>query len=264
MMTSPLPCCPTFVVIGAMRCGTTSFHAFLSGHPDIYMSPIKGPALFVDPAEPIRYPSKYVSLVQKRRNLSDAELIAEMTRRYAGERHFGEATDLYTRFPAISSGVPSKMFRTNPDMKLMYLVRHPGDRILSQFRFEQLKPLNRPPVELADYLNSSCDVVSTSLYHQQLSRFLNSGFHPDAIHLIVLEELLSDPIEGWKSVCRFLRIPVVEPSPFPRLNCVSVHRSSLGGSESLPAPILSRLQRDVERLEAFIGRRIGAWHERRV
>jgi hypothetical protein len=144
------------------------------------MSPIKGPALFVDPTEPIRYPSKYASLAQKRRNLSDEALIDELTRDYAGEPHFGEATDLYTRFPAITSNVPGMMLRHNPGMKLIYLMRHPVDRLLSQFRFEQTKPLNTPPKDLAEYLRWSHDAISTSRYHRQLSRFRDAGFGPDS------------------------------------------------------------------------------------
>ena len=253
---------PTFVVIGAMRSGTTSFHAFLGGHPEIFMSPIKGPALFVDPTEPIRYPSKYASLSQKRRNLSDEALIDELTRDYAGEPHFGEATDLYTRFPAITSNVPGMMLRHNPGMKLIYLMRHPVDRLLSQFRFEQTKPLNTPPKDLAEYLRWSHDAISTSRYHRQLSRFRDAGFGPDRVHLIVLEELLRNPREEWKRVCRFLKVSFVEPGPFPRLNGTPSQgkgRSAHGSGRFPQQKLVRALQRDVERLEDFMGRRIHSW-----
>ena len=245
-----------------MRSGTTSFHAFLGGHPEVFMSPVKGPALFIDPTEPIRYPSKYVSLTKKRRNLSDEELIAELTRDYAGETHFGEATDLYTRFPAITSNVPGKMLRHNPGMKLVYLVRHPVDRLLSQFRFERTKPLNRPPDDPAEYLRSTHDAVSTSRYYRQLSRFLDAGFSPERIHLIVLEELLENPHEEWERVCRFLEVSFLAPGPFPRLNSTPSRGQgrSAHGSGSFPQQKLVRaLRRDVARLEDFIGRRIDVW-----
>ncbi|MEJ2319643.1 MAG: sulfotransferase [Gemmatimonadales bacterium] len=252
---------PTFVVIGAMRSGTTSFHAFLDRHPEVFMSPVKGPALFVDPTEPIRYPSKYVSLAEKRGNLSDEELIADLTRTYSGEPHFGEATDLYTRFPAITSNVPSKMLHLNPGMKLVYLLRHPVDRLLSQFRFEQTKPLNKPPNDLAQYLRFTRDAINTSQYYRQLSRFLDAGFGRERIQLIVLEELLRDPRGEWKKVCRFLEVAFVEPGPFPRLNSTPSQGlvRSLDETGKLPQELVRALRRDVERLEDFMGLSIDVW-----
>lgn len=251
---------PTFVVIGAMRCGTTSLHAYLGHHPDVFMSPVKGPALFIDADEPIRYPSKYASLAEKRGHQSDDELIAELVSDYAGEPHFGEATDLYTRFPAIRCNVARKMLLCNPDMKLVYLVRHPVARALSQFRFEQAKPLNTPPSRFRDYLRLSPDAIDTSRYWQQLARFLDAGFARDRVCVIVLEELLHDPRGAWERICRFLDISFVEPTPFPHLNTTpaSALRSSSYDSEQMDE-LVSLLRPDVDLLEGFIGRRIDVW-----
>ena len=38
---------PTFVVIGAMKCGTTSLYRYLQQHPEICMSRTKEPNFFV-------------------------------------------------------------------------------------------------------------------------------------------------------------------------------------------------------------------------
>src|SRR5262245_35065298 len=37
---------PTFFIIGAPKCGTTSLAAWLADHPDIFMSPTKEPHYF--------------------------------------------------------------------------------------------------------------------------------------------------------------------------------------------------------------------------
>ena len=38
---------PTFVIIGAMKCGTTSLHYYLAEHPDVCMSEVKETNFFV-------------------------------------------------------------------------------------------------------------------------------------------------------------------------------------------------------------------------
>jgi hypothetical protein len=47
---------PTFFVIGAAKCGTTSFDRYLAAHPEIHMSPIKEPRFFAEerPDRPFR------------------------------------------------------------------------------------------------------------------------------------------------------------------------------------------------------------------
>ena len=39
---------PTFFVIGAAKCGTTSLHEYLDLHPDISMSDVKEPSYFLE------------------------------------------------------------------------------------------------------------------------------------------------------------------------------------------------------------------------
>ena len=38
---------PDFFILGAPKCGTTSMAAWLSEHPNVFMSPIKEPFFFV-------------------------------------------------------------------------------------------------------------------------------------------------------------------------------------------------------------------------
>ena len=42
---------PNLFLIGAMRSGTTALHEVLGNHPQIFMSDVKEPAHFADPAE---------------------------------------------------------------------------------------------------------------------------------------------------------------------------------------------------------------------
>ena len=39
---------PNFLVIGAMKCGTTQLYHLLRQHPDVFMSDLKEPNMFAD------------------------------------------------------------------------------------------------------------------------------------------------------------------------------------------------------------------------
>jgi len=45
------PRCPDFIVIGAMKAGTTALHDHLAKHPDLFLSRKKDPHYFSSPGE---------------------------------------------------------------------------------------------------------------------------------------------------------------------------------------------------------------------
>jgi hypothetical protein len=42
---------PTSLIIGAMKCGTTSLYSYLSEHPEVLMSSVKEPNFFLEREE---------------------------------------------------------------------------------------------------------------------------------------------------------------------------------------------------------------------
>ena len=105
---------PNLIVIGGAKCGTTSLHHYLGLHPDIYMSHPKELEFFIEDSGWRRgvpwYETKFPS---------DKEAIR------------GEATPIYTRYP-VYPGVPARMHSVIPDAKLIYIVRDPMERMMSQ------------------------------------------------------------------------------------------------------------------------------------
>lgn len=253
---------PTFVVIGAMRSGTTSFHHLLACHPEIFMSGIKGPGLFLDPAESISYPSKYASLAAKRGHRTDVELLAMMRAGYAGEAHFGESSDAYSRYPTVSADVPAKMLRCNPNIRILYLLRNPIDRIISQFCYERGKPYNPVRSSLGEFLEASDDPVLTSSYALQLNRYLRNGFAPEQLMVVVLEELLDRPSQVMEQVSRFLGVEELPRWRLPHLNRIGrdgLEPADLRLSRAQHRWLLLRIEPEVRALEELLGTRISAW-----
>lgn len=105
---------PTFLIIGAMKCGTTSLHYYLSLHPEIGMSAEKELAFFVTEQNWERGERWY------RRQFDPAYRIR------------GEASPHYTCYPKYAS-VPERMHTLVPEAKLIYLVRAPVERAVSHY-----------------------------------------------------------------------------------------------------------------------------------
>lgn len=113
-LTNPWRMLPSFLVIGAQRCGTTSLYDYLCAHPQIR------PAL----RKETLYFTKYFD-----RGSGWYRACFPIGPRHAGEIT-GEATPYYLCHPA----APDRVVASLPDVKLIALLRNPVDRAFSQFR----------------------------------------------------------------------------------------------------------------------------------
>ena len=107
---------PDFVIIGAMKCGTSTLQAQLSAQPGIFMCEPKEPNFFSDDEIWSRGVSWYESLFR------DAQAGSLM----------GEASTHYTKLPHHPMTV-DRMRRHLPDARLIYMVRDPFARMVSHY-----------------------------------------------------------------------------------------------------------------------------------
>ncbi|MDA8347687.1 MAG: sulfotransferase, partial [Pseudomonadota bacterium] len=134
---------PNLFIIGAMKSGTTSLHEYLDTHPQIAMSREKEPGYFVEELSLRKGEDWYLSLFEQ-----DA--------RY---QYVGESSTHYTKLP-LYRGVPERLFRFNPDARLIYIMRDPFDRVISHYWHAvrdvhhggELRPLLKAVQECPDYL----------------------------------------------------------------------------------------------------------------
>ncbi len=176
---------PNLFLVGAMRSGTTALHETLGRHPDIFMSAVKEPAYFADPAQ-LAADSRIASSAgfsgQRGRYL---ELFAG-----AGDaRYVGESSTHYTKQPRIT-GVPERIAAAAPGARIIYSVRDPVDRTLSHYRYalrlkyERLRPL--------EALRNDPIYCAVSDYARQIEPYMRL-FGEDAVRIVVLEELAAGP-----------------------------------------------------------------------
>jgi len=173
---------PNLIIVGGLKCGTTSIHHYLGLHPEIQMSKPKELNFFA-------------------RELNwDLGLDWYASRFDARFKVRGESSPHYTNLPRFE-GVPERIRNHCPDARLIYMVRDPIKRILSHWVHatgagyetgELVEVLSRPDTS---YMNRS-------KYWMQLQPYLGH-FDRGQIEIIAQEELQTEREETMRRAFAF-------------------------------------------------------------
>jgi hypothetical protein len=144
---------PTFIVIGAMKAGTTSLHQYLRAHPDVFMPDTKELDFFVAEKEWERGIGWY----------------EEQFAGSGGAPVVGEASTNYTKHP-LFRGVPARIAAALPDVRLVYVIRHPIQRMRSQYLHAISAGWEHLPLEQA--LLTNPEYLDNSSYGLQLDQYV--------------------------------------------------------------------------------------------
>jgi hypothetical protein len=147
---------PTFIIIGAAKCGTTSLSAYLRRHPQVFVT---------EPKEPHFFSHRW------KMGLAWYEGLFQGSDTHPAR---GEASTSYTQAPH-PQGVPERIASVVPDAKLIYLLRNPVERIRSQYvhfvdRGREDRPLHQAVAENPIYLDSSRYAFQIETYLEHFDR----------------------------------------------------------------------------------------------
>jgi hypothetical protein len=149
---------PDFIVIGAMKSATTTLHEQLARQPGLFMSRPKEPNYFSDDEIHLRGWRWYSAIF---RGAEPGDLR-------------GESSTHYTKLPSYPRTV-ERMVRDLPGLKLIYLMRNPIHRLISQYVHEITCGRIRGPLSEAIYHHP--ELIDYSRYAMQLRPFLEAyGF----------------------------------------------------------------------------------------
>jgi hypothetical protein len=187
---------PDFLIIGAMRSGTTSLAHYLSAHPEVFIAPQKEVHYF-----DVNYEKGEDWYRQQFSQASAGQVI-------------GEASPTYMYDPEVSA----RMFSLLPEARLIAILRNPVDRAYSHYWHN--RALGRETLEFAEAVVAESERLYTSTdvrtlyrysylerghYLPQLLRICN--YYPRAaLQVILFEDLSRNPVEIFHSVCRFLKV----------------------------------------------------------
>lgn len=227
---------PNLIVIGAMRAGTSSLHAYLGAHPEIEMSRPKELDFFVAEANWRRGVAWYESHFR------------------GGTAVRGESSPNYTKLH-LFPGVPGRLRAVVPDARLIYVVRDPVDRMASHYVHAVAARRESRPFEDALARLEGNRYFHTSRYGTQLRAFLEC-FPRERLLVLKQEDLLLRRAETLRRVFAFVGVdPSFSSQVFEvRRNAETVLLPRLVGRLY---PRTARRRRPGKRLaRALFGRRI--------
>jgi hypothetical protein len=175
---------PDFIVIGAMKCATTTLHEQLSLQPGVFMSQPKEPNFFSDDENAARGLEWYRSLF---REAAPGDLR-------------GESSTHYTKRPTYPRTV-ERMKRAFPRLKLIYVMRHPVDRLVSQYVHDRIR--ESVPEDIDAAIDAHRELTDYSRYAFQIEPYLRA-YGPQCLLPVFFERLVAQPQEELDRIGRFL------------------------------------------------------------
>lgn len=248
---------PSFLIIGAQKCGTTSLYDYLEEHPQLWGAYTKEVHFFDGGLDPT------INDFQKGEPWYRANF--PLTNTIKSKEHTFEASPLYLFNPL----APKRIFEMIPQVKLIAVLRNPTDRAISHYFHE--KRHHREPLAIAAAMDAEEERLaphwrtqnyksetfihlsykSRGHYLEQLERFLE--YFPRK-NLLILESegFFQNPSATLRQVCEFVDI---EPNvQFNNLN----PRNIAPNRVKVPAEVYHQLDRYFaphnQRLYEFLGK----------
>jgi hypothetical protein len=258
-LTAPARMTPSFLIVGAQRCGTTSMYKTLSQHPMVLPAVLHKGAHYFDTGYghgPAWYRGHFPLQVTARR-AAPAPGRLPIT---------GESSPYYMFHPLAGQRIATDL----PGVKLLVLLRDPVERAYSAHTHEtargfETEPFERAlelePVRLAgeeaklvadpayqSYSHQHHAYVSRGRYADQLRR-LEGLFGRDRLHVVDSQRFFTDPEPVFAEVVDFLGIGAASGIAFEKHNA----RPRAPMPDSVRAALEDQLADSDAELETWLG-----------
>lgn len=249
---------PDFLIIGAMRSGTSSMYKYLEQHPAVISSLLKETEYF---AASYRRGERWY-----RAHFPSRPALAMHRRRHGRDPLAFEATPYYLFHPH----APARAAACIPEARLVVLLRDPVERAYSHHQHEvrrgnedlpfdeavereeerlapELARLRADPFYDSGALRSY-SYLARGRYAEQLERWFEH-FPPERTYLIRSEDLYAEPVVVYQQLLEFLDVPAWMPAEFRNYSYL----------DSVRPPMSAMSQQTRSRLQAYF-----APHNRRL
>lgn len=176
---------PDFIIIGAMKCATSTLHEQLARQPGILMSEPKEPCFFSDDDQWRRGAAWYQGLFAN-----------------AGQRALrGESSTHYTKLPTYPNTVARMLQMLPSSIRFIYIMRHPIDRLISHYIHEWTQTIINEPIERA--IQTHSELMDYGRYAMQLAPYFDA-FGRDRVLPVFFDRITSHPQQELERVCQFI------------------------------------------------------------
>lgn len=230
---------PGVVIIGAMKCGTTALHRLLDLHPAIGMAPSKEVNFFLGADRPGASAGRWWRGLDwyARQFPGDAEVLGESSPGYTSPDH-----------PEVAERIAAHV----PDVRLVYLVRDPLERAVSQYLHHRRDGHERRPLATA-LLDPRSQYIARSRYHERLLPFLDR-FRREQILVLDQADLASHPRATLREVFAFVGVDPTVWSPELARAAARPERPHPPVEPALRAAFEAAVADDQERLRPLVRR----------
>lgn len=216
---------PNLLIVGFLKCGTTSLAKYLSDHPDVASPVAKELYYLIDPHSNLVSMQPVIGKLSFGKTGIDGRIpkYADFFSEIFEKKYAMDATPFY-----YSQQRALKYAENNPDTKIIFMMRSPEKRILSSFRFfqsmyqeypassfsefvdallggEEQKKNYRKRIKKAFFRELFDDELKMGSYKNHIEKWV-SAIGRERIFLGTMEELRDNSFGFMERICRFLQI----------------------------------------------------------
>ncbi len=191
-----------FMIIGAMKSGTTTLGQILSMHPEICFSREKEPHYFSKSSNWEKNIEEYKTLYNPTKN-----------------QICGEASTTYTCYPEFNKDIWQVLYDFNPKLKLIYIMRDPIERIISHYMHNYLRGYTSESFEKIVFKQST--YINRTRYYLQIKPYIQL-FGQEQVLLLTFEEFIANKKIILNKIANFLEI---DATKFGNFNNIHANKS---------------------------------------
>lgn len=258
-ITAPLRLRPSYLIVGAQRCGTTSLHRAVAKHPDVAPPMLRKGLHYFD----TQYPKGFAWY----RGHFPLAAPARLRRAARGTRPIsGESSPYYMFHPL----APERIVADLPDVRLIVMVRDPVERAWSAYTHERARGFESEDFEVALRLENSrlkgeverllADPGYISLAHRHQA-YVHRGHYveqlahlrrlvgPSRLLVVDSQRFFSTPEKEYAAAIEFLGLRPWTPQAFERANA----RPRADIDNAVQDQLLAHFRPHDEALATFLG-----------
>ena len=175
---------PHFIIVGSMKSATTTIYEQLKSLDGIFMPELKEPNFFSDQDQYDLGMDWYQLLFA---GANEGDII-------------GEASTHYTKLPTFDKTV-DRIYGVVPDAKIIYIMRHPVDRLVSQYIHEWTCKKISCDIEKA--IERHPELIEYSCYFYQIKPYIDR-FGLENVLPVFFERIKDDPESELERISHFI------------------------------------------------------------